>query len=192
MEYRRDPFLIPGTIIPAPLHTFVMTKQTVRGTITRANTETPVSILNSNVAPFCLSLPLSPPGEKHPSSYRAPYSRIESANQSTTSSGESHFHIHSIAPRGTNWRGAIPRLFTDITISLSRITVDWFSVEAKSATVPRETGGWNGGAVGWEGSWKKRRKKDWKKKGERRKEGYKWERMEGDGGRGDISFLILY
>lgn len=192
MEYRRDPFLIPGTIIPAPLHTFVMTKQTVRGTITRANTETPVSILNSNVAPFSLSLPLSPPGEKHPSSYRAPYSRIESANQSTTSSGESHFHIHSIAPRGTNWRGAIPRLFTDITISLSRITVDWFSVEAKSATVPRETGGWNGGTVGWEGSWKKRRKKDWKKKGERRKEGYKWERMERDGGRGDISFLILY
>lgn len=137
--------------------------------------------------PLSLSLPLSPPGEKHPSSYRAPYSRIESANQSTTSSGESHFHIHSIAPRGTNWRGAIPRLFTDITISLSRITVDWFSVEAKSATVPRETGGWNGGAVGWEGSWKKRRKKDWKKKGERRKEGYKWERMEGDGGRGDRS-----
>lgn len=166
MEYRRDPFLIPGTIIPAPLHTFVMTKQTVRGTITRANTETPVSILNSNVAPFSLSLPLSPPGEKHPSSYRAPYSRIESANQSTTSSGESHFHIHSIAPRGTNWRGAIPRLFTDITISLSRITVDWFSVEAKSAT-------WNGGmerGCGRVGRFVKKKKKKRLEKKRREKE----------------------
>lgn len=50
------------------------------------------------------------------------------------------------------------------------------------------------GAVGWEGSWKKkRRKKDWeKKREEERGRGYKWKRTgEKDGGREGI-YLSLY